>query len=408
MKVAIINTLVKLIQRGGAALKPFQPQLQASFVKALGEPTQAARDAGVRALGALMPLTTRVDPLVGELVALLGGAAPGGGEEAVLGALRAVCGCGGGERLGAGARARALDAARARLSAEDPPTRARAGGAWGAALRGCAGEEAAALLRAAAATVLLPAAPASLAPGEREEVPGDAAAAVRGVPWKEGRAAAVEAALRWAPAELAAAGLLPAVGAHVLAVAGASFPGLRAAAARCAGLALAAAGGYGGPPPPPGAPPPDAAAAAAAAAAYRAALLPAAAALIVRLLGDPSGDVRASAIGAVRRAARHGLPAAQAAAAAAPALLPTLLEFVTRESPNPALRLKVDRALTYLLGARDLSLKGPPPALIALCGDATMQKFVKTYWTSVLRGQSVDAHGALHEESEEEDEGGER
>jgi hypothetical protein len=163
---AILSTQCKLILRGGASLKPFQPQPQASFVKALGDPTEAVRDAGVRALGVLTPLTARVEPFASELVAPRGGAAPGGGEEAVLGALRAVCG-GGGERLGAPARARVLEAVRPRLSAEEGATRARAGGAWGAALRGAGGEEAAQLLRAAAASVLLPAVPASLVPGER-------------------------------------------------------------------------------------------------------------------------------------------------------------------------------------------------------------------------------------------------
>jgi hypothetical protein len=190
--------------------------------------------------------------------------------------------------------------------------------------------------------------------------------------------------------ELAAAGLLPAVCAHIAAVAGASFPGLRAAAARSAGHALAAAGGAAG---------------AAAAPALTAAFIPALPALLVKLLADPAADVRSAAIGAVRRAARHGLPAAQAAAAAAPALLPALLGFVTRDSPNTALRLKVDGALRYLLGARDPLLKGPPQALAELCGDAAMQKFVKTYWAGVLRaGAGADA---AQESDSEEEQGGE-
>jgi hypothetical protein len=40
VKAAILRTLGLIIDRGGVALKPFQPQLQSTFVKALSDPYQ--------------------------------------------------------------------------------------------------------------------------------------------------------------------------------------------------------------------------------------------------------------------------------------------------------------------------------------------------------------------------------
>jgi hypothetical protein len=56
-----------LLSKGGASLKPFVPQLQTTFVKALSDPGSAVRQRGLSALSQLMSLSTRVDPLVAEL-----------------------------------------------------------------------------------------------------------------------------------------------------------------------------------------------------------------------------------------------------------------------------------------------------------------------------------------------------
>ena len=72
VKAAILGTLSKLVSRGGAVLRPFAPQLQATFTKALSETTFAVRAAGASALIGLMPLTTRVDPLAIEIAVRLG------------------------------------------------------------------------------------------------------------------------------------------------------------------------------------------------------------------------------------------------------------------------------------------------------------------------------------------------
>ena len=48
-------------------LKPFLPQLQTTFVKALNDPTQAVREKAAWALGLLTVLHTRVDSLFTEI-----------------------------------------------------------------------------------------------------------------------------------------------------------------------------------------------------------------------------------------------------------------------------------------------------------------------------------------------------
>lgn len=70
-------------------LKPFLPQLQTTFVKALSDTTFEVRDQAAVALGKLMAMHTRVDPLVTELLSGIN-EATGGIREAMLGALQRV------------------------------------------------------------------------------------------------------------------------------------------------------------------------------------------------------------------------------------------------------------------------------------------------------------------------------
>jgi hypothetical protein len=108
VKAAILTTLTVLLDRGGAGLKAFVPQLQTTFVKALTDPSRAVRSRAGLALGRLIPLTTRVDPLLSELCAAAAAAegsairassldalgtvltAPGGGDKATAPALEKV------------------------------------------------------------------------------------------------------------------------------------------------------------------------------------------------------------------------------------------------------------------------------------------------------------------------------
>ncbi len=67
VKSAILNTLTVLLDKGNVALKAFAPQLQTTFVKSLNDSSKTVRTKAADALGKLMPLVTRVDPLVTEL-----------------------------------------------------------------------------------------------------------------------------------------------------------------------------------------------------------------------------------------------------------------------------------------------------------------------------------------------------
>lgn len=69
VKIAILKTLGLILVKGGPALRAFVPQFQTTFVKALTDPSRQVRVEAINALGLLMPLSTRVDPLLKELVA---------------------------------------------------------------------------------------------------------------------------------------------------------------------------------------------------------------------------------------------------------------------------------------------------------------------------------------------------
>lgn len=59
-----------LLERGGQHLKAFAPQLQTTFVKALSDPLREVRVRGGQALGKLMNISLRIDPLLSELSTL--------------------------------------------------------------------------------------------------------------------------------------------------------------------------------------------------------------------------------------------------------------------------------------------------------------------------------------------------
>ena len=68
VKIAIVQTLGLILTKGGPALRAFVPQFQTTFVKALSDPSRQVRIEAIAALALLMPLSTRVDPLIKELV----------------------------------------------------------------------------------------------------------------------------------------------------------------------------------------------------------------------------------------------------------------------------------------------------------------------------------------------------
>jgi hypothetical protein len=90
VKAAILQTLTLLITKGGQTLKPFVPQLQTTFVKCLQDAARTVRMRAAAALGLLMQLQTRVDPLCTELLNSLQAADDAGVSEALTVALRDV------------------------------------------------------------------------------------------------------------------------------------------------------------------------------------------------------------------------------------------------------------------------------------------------------------------------------
>ena len=70
VKSAILLTLNHLLAKIPTFLKPFLPQLQRTFTKALADTTsETMRTRAAKALGTLITMTPRIDPLIGELVA---------------------------------------------------------------------------------------------------------------------------------------------------------------------------------------------------------------------------------------------------------------------------------------------------------------------------------------------------
>jgi HEAT repeat protein len=67
VKCAILSTLEILLLKGGVALKPFLPQLQTTFMKALNDSSSEVRIHGSSALSQLVKLSSRIDPLFSEL-----------------------------------------------------------------------------------------------------------------------------------------------------------------------------------------------------------------------------------------------------------------------------------------------------------------------------------------------------
>ena len=70
VKAAILLTLNNLLEKIPTFLKPFLPQLQRTFAKSLADTSsEVLRSRAAKALGTLITMTPRIDPLIAELVA---------------------------------------------------------------------------------------------------------------------------------------------------------------------------------------------------------------------------------------------------------------------------------------------------------------------------------------------------
>ena len=329
VKAAILATLGGIIDKGGVALKPFQPQLQTTFVKALSDPTTAVRARGVAALAKLQALSTRVDPLVNELVAGIAGGAPAGGiQESMAEALASVFALSG-DKVSAPLRARALEAAldeRLLVGEDDDTMRRLMAKLVGAVLRHAEAD----MVHATLSTLLFS--------SERDIATGGGT--VDSV--ADGRAAAVNAVLRFASRSIAAHGA--AIAAHlVLAGSPTAHVALKELAASGAGYALSLSMVPSAVATMTAASPGSDADAAAVASAFTA-VMPKLVALIARLCSDAALDVRHAAVDGIKRFARSNPRAVVASAAV---LLPPLIVTVAKEGGNVVLRAAAERALLH-------------------------------------------------------------
>ncbi|KAK9522292.1 hypothetical protein VZT92_018767 [Zoarces viviparus] len=90
VKTALLETLTLLLAKVGIALKPFLPQLQTTFLKALQDSSRGVRLKAAEALGQLVSIHTKVDPLFTEQLAAIRTAEDSGVRETMLQALRFV------------------------------------------------------------------------------------------------------------------------------------------------------------------------------------------------------------------------------------------------------------------------------------------------------------------------------
>uniref|UniRef100_A0AAY4DTX0 TOG domain-containing protein n=1 Tax=Denticeps clupeoides TaxID=299321 RepID=A0AAY4DTX0_9TELE len=90
VKTALLETLTLLLAKVGIALKPFLPQLQTTFLKALQDSSRAVRLRAAEALGKLVSIHSKVDPLFTEQLTAIRNAEDSGVRETMLQALRFV------------------------------------------------------------------------------------------------------------------------------------------------------------------------------------------------------------------------------------------------------------------------------------------------------------------------------
>lgn len=131
VKVAVLETLGLLLGKVGAMLKPFLPQLQTTFIKALNDPTRAVRMCAANALQKLIKLHTRVDPLFTELHNGVKNTEDNTIRETLLQALRGVI-AGAGEKMGEPIRKALTTTLLGLLGHPDDAIRVTAGGCIGA------------------------------------------------------------------------------------------------------------------------------------------------------------------------------------------------------------------------------------------------------------------------------------
>ncbi|XP_074643687.1 stalled ribosome sensor GCN1-like [Tubulanus polymorphus] len=131
VKVAVLETLGLLLSKCGVMLKPFLPQLQTTFIKALNDPNRSVRLKAASALGQLISIHTRVDPLFTELHTGIKNADDASIRDTFLQALRG-CITGAGNKMSNGIRQQIVTALIGLMSSGEDTARSCSAGCLGA------------------------------------------------------------------------------------------------------------------------------------------------------------------------------------------------------------------------------------------------------------------------------------
>ncbi|GAB6030116.1 hypothetical protein CHUAL_005795 [Chamberlinius hualienensis] len=134
VRVAVLDTLALLLAKVGAMLKPFLPQLQTTFLKALSDPSRQVRIKAGAALSHLIVIHTRADPLFTELHTNVKNADDAAMRETMLQALRSVI-TPAGDKMSDPIRKAVLGTLQGLIGVNEEATRLAAAGCLGALCR---------------------------------------------------------------------------------------------------------------------------------------------------------------------------------------------------------------------------------------------------------------------------------
>uniref|UniRef100_A0A1B6CCQ0 TOG domain-containing protein n=1 Tax=Clastoptera arizonana TaxID=38151 RepID=A0A1B6CCQ0_9HEMI len=140
VKAAVLETLAILLAKVGVMLKQFLPQLQTTFLKALNDANRQVRLKAAAALGHLIVIHTRADPLFTELHTGMRNAEDPAIRETMLQALRGVM-TPAGDKMSEPVRKTVLNTLLNMLSHPEDITRAAAAGCLGALIRWLSSEQ---------------------------------------------------------------------------------------------------------------------------------------------------------------------------------------------------------------------------------------------------------------------------
>uniref|UniRef100_A0AAY5ET33 TOG domain-containing protein n=1 Tax=Electrophorus electricus TaxID=8005 RepID=A0AAY5ET33_ELEEL len=130
VKTALLETLTLLLRKVGIVLKPFLPQLQTTFLKALQDSSRGVRLRAAEALGQLVAIHTKVDPLFAEQLSAIRNADDSGVRWTMLQALRFVI-QGAGAKVDAGIRKNITTTLLGMLGHDEDATRMASAGCVG-------------------------------------------------------------------------------------------------------------------------------------------------------------------------------------------------------------------------------------------------------------------------------------